>query len=395
VKPLLLTGALVMLFAAAGCSPQVVQQHSTAGTLPVVATQTPPAQGGTEVLAEGVSAFSGGWDTARDHALNDALRKAVEQGVGAFIDSQTRVENFQLLSDRIYSHSAGYVSSYTIIHEEQAGDLYRVVVRAVVDSGGIEGDLAAIGLLLATQGRPRVMVVVREIGESETMASVAASSIGSMFETLLLEQFRSRGFPVVDAATVSRIMEQEQLRLILEGDEHTAALVGMEAGAEIVVYGTVNKSRFPRIIAGSSREIHSMAVNTRAVNSRTASVLAASATTTELPFSEEQARLQASEKTADQLVSSILEGWTQGDNSTVIVAYNADFELVQNLRSQLRTGVRGVSDVVTRSFTGSMATIEVFSSVPSAQIIDGLGELDGSFRITGVSGNRVEISFSD
>jgi len=42
-------------------------------------------------------------DIARDHAIKDALRKAVEQAVGTFIFSETVVENYEVLSDRIYS----------------------------------------------------------------------------------------------------------------------------------------------------------------------------------------------------------------------------------------------------------------------------------------------------
>ncbi len=60
----------------------------------------------------------------------------------------------------------------------------------------------------------------------------------SMFETLVMDHFRSRGFPVVDAATVQSILEADQLKLILEGDDRTAALLGLQAGAEIVVSGT-------------------------------------------------------------------------------------------------------------------------------------------------------------
>jgi hypothetical protein len=383
---------LAALFCAllAGCAQQVV----------VPGPSTPPptvsaAAGETEVLAEGVSAFSGGWDTTRDHALSDALRKAVEQGVGVFIDSETRVQNFQLLSDRIYSRARGYVSSYRIIHEEQSSDMYRVVVRALVNSEGIENDLAAIGLLLSEQGRPRVMVVVREMESTTSLSAANAGALGSMFETQLLEGFRRKGFPVVDAATTARVLERDQLLLILEGDERTAALVGLEAGAEIIVSGTALRSRESRSIAGSPREIHIFQVNSRAINTRTAAVLAASATTTEVPFSESQARSQASEKTADQLITSILDGWAAGENITVIVATNADFQKLSELRSRIRTGIRGVRDVVTRDFTGSRATLEVVSETSTREVIEGLTELGGGFTVTGLAGNRMEIRFTD
>jgi hypothetical protein len=72
-----------------------------------------------EVMVEGVSSIEGGRkDIARDHAIKDALRKAVEQAVGTFISSETVVENYEVLSDRIYSKAEGYVAEYKVLREK-------------------------------------------------------------------------------------------------------------------------------------------------------------------------------------------------------------------------------------------------------------------------------------
>jgi len=383
-------GALLVLVVAAGCGTQVATPQT-----PPPDPGTPPGQGETEVLCEGVSAVTGRLDTSRDQAISDALRKAVEQGVGAFIDGETQVENFQLISDRIYSRVSGFVSSYRVIHEEQSGGLYRVVVRAVVNTEGIEDDLAAIGILVAGQGRPRVMVVVREIRDRSAAGPEVIDETGSMFETQLLEGFRRKGFPVVDAATAADVIRRDQLLLILEGDDRTAALVGMEAGAEIIVSGTVTISLESRVIAGSPREVHVFDVDCRAVNTRTAALLGASASTTEVPFSEGQARSRASERTADELVTAILEGWTSNVNSTMLHVTNADFQSLEDLRARIRSGIRGVTDVLARDFTGSRATLEVVSETSSAEVIESLSGIGGGFTITGLTGNRVELRLED
>jgi len=78
-----------------------------------------------EVMVEGVSAIEGGRkDIARDHAIKDALRKAVEQAVGTLISSETVAENYEVLSDRIYSKAEGYVAEYKVLREKEEGDLY-------------------------------------------------------------------------------------------------------------------------------------------------------------------------------------------------------------------------------------------------------------------------------
>lgn len=43
-------------------------------------------------------------------ALHDAMRAAVEQEVGVYLDSRTKVQNYRTLQDTIYAQSEGYIS---------------------------------------------------------------------------------------------------------------------------------------------------------------------------------------------------------------------------------------------------------------------------------------------
>ena len=53
-----------------------------------------------QIESEGVAVIrQGNVGVARDQSLEDALRKAVEQAVGTFIESESRVENFRLLAE--------------------------------------------------------------------------------------------------------------------------------------------------------------------------------------------------------------------------------------------------------------------------------------------------------
>jgi hypothetical protein len=64
------------------------------------------------VTAEGVGAvFGNDRAIARDQAIQDALRKAVEQAVGTLVSSETMVQNFQTLNDKIYTQTQGYIQS--------------------------------------------------------------------------------------------------------------------------------------------------------------------------------------------------------------------------------------------------------------------------------------------
>ena len=61
--------------------------------------------------------YSGEEKQAKDEALRDAMQKAIEQGVGAVLASETEVENFQVVSDSILKKSKGAIKSYRILRE--------------------------------------------------------------------------------------------------------------------------------------------------------------------------------------------------------------------------------------------------------------------------------------
>ena len=88
------------------------------------------------VTAEGVAAVQqGAIDIARDAAVEDAQKKAVEQAIGIFIDSQTQVENYQVISDSILSQVKGYVKNYTILNERTDSGLLLVRIESEVALG--------------------------------------------------------------------------------------------------------------------------------------------------------------------------------------------------------------------------------------------------------------------
>ena len=121
---------------------------------------------GKEVIALGVA--DGKSSLARDEALNDALRKAVEQGVGTHVTTELTVEQKRLVEDRIYTESRGYIRSYKILKEGVTEGLYEVKISALVKMGKLAHDLKSIGLLIRKKQNPRVMVVIysREVDSS-------------------------------------------------------------------------------------------------------------------------------------------------------------------------------------------------------------------------------------
>src|SRR5262245_57048633 len=94
------------------------------------------------VTADGVATVCADPAAAHDKAVEDALRRAVEQAVGTMVESETATENYELLSDKIYSRSQGYVKNYEVLSEKTEGNLLRVKISAEVSTGDISNELS-------------------------------------------------------------------------------------------------------------------------------------------------------------------------------------------------------------------------------------------------------------
>src|SRR5512144_818995 len=131
--------------------------------LVMVTRLAPAAEESKTVAAEGVAAIQGNArDIARDAAIEDAQKRAVEQAIGILIDSQTQVENYQLISDKILSQTKGYITRYNVSGESVDSGLLRVRINAEVSLGKLTDDLSGIGILLGQMHKPRTMIMIAE-----------------------------------------------------------------------------------------------------------------------------------------------------------------------------------------------------------------------------------------
>lgn len=91
--------------------------------------------------------------SARNNAISDALRNAVEQAVATLIPGQSLDKKSQAIRDRIYARSDQYIRDYRINSEKQVQKVYAVNVRSAVFIDSIRDDLQTLGLLKAEKNR--------------------------------------------------------------------------------------------------------------------------------------------------------------------------------------------------------------------------------------------------
>lgn len=329
----------------------------------------------TVVETEGVAGIGPDPAAARDRAIEDALRRAVEQAVGTIVESETTVENYELLSDRIFSRSSGYVKTYEILSENREGDLLRVKVSAVVSTGDLNNDLNAIGVLQKRMKYPRIMVMIAEdsILQADYWQSYSVST--SQSEETIISRLKSRGFRIVDPMEMRRQISANEARAAWQGGNDIAGRMGSRLGAEIVIVGQAISNRAASNIYGSDLLSMSTSLTARAVKAGTSEVIAsASAQGTAAHINEvaalQQSLQKASEKAAEDLASGILETWkqeTSGDRSLAIVIHDISPAELKQVKDAFQR-LRGVTDVMERSFSNGLADLDVRAKTDALEL---------------------------
>jgi len=234
---------------------------------------SPSMSFGETVTASGQAIIlDGNTVKAKAQAIQLAQRAAVERGVGTLIDSQTRVENFTVLSDKIYSRASGYVTRYEIISEGASpdGSIYNVEIRADVQTSSIENDLRAIGILMEQVGNPRFMAVyIPETGSS----AYRNSRVVSAAEHAITGVFARKGFVVLDRMFTDNVYNQiERGGRIDVGMRDLSGLVRKYQADLLLVYDVHAAKR----VGGGSRYFGGVLVelSLRAVASATSDLIA-------------------------------------------------------------------------------------------------------------------------
>ncbi len=177
---------------------------------------------------------------ARELALKDAYAKAIEQGCGVKLIRETQVKNYQLVQDKIFTESVGFVTSYEIAEEKPDGEFgYEVTVQAVVSREPI-ADLDKLQLVveyLLTQ--PRVAVLVEgDVGGEEISSGRAAVIAGQISVRL-----QKAGFSVVDAKAI----EEKKKEFADSLDKDEAARLGSLLDANVIVKSEIHSAITDRV----------------------------------------------------------------------------------------------------------------------------------------------------
>jgi len=372
----------------------------------IICIRDASAQETRTVSAEGVATIQqGAVDMARDAALEDAQKRAVEQAIGIMIDSQTQVENYQLISDKILSQTKGYISRYNVTGETQEGPLLRVRITADVSLGKLNDDLSTIGILLGQMHKPRTMIMIAEqnIGNEWYAWWYGEQTDIGVVENTFMDVFTQKGFEFIDHATAAKEIRVSAAYKTQDLTVEQAKTLGNQANAEVVIVGKALAKLYGDI-GGGMKSVQAD-LSAKAVRTDTGQVLATATTHGAAVHITDttagiEALKKASNQAAEQMVEKILTVYSReagGTRPISITITGLNKTQFVKFKDVLKNQVRGIKDLHERNFNGTTALVSVDSKVSAQTLSDDLLLRDfGTFTVEVVSStpNTLELKIT-
>ena len=365
-----------------------------------------------EIKAKGYGTIYGGNKTAaRDRAIEDAQRKAVEQAMGTMISSETVTENFQLINDRILSLSSGYIEKYRVTSEKVVDNEMQVEISAVIGTDKLKDSVQAIKSLIRRMNRPKLMVLIAEQsireegkqssgkGDSTGRVVLSATSLG-VTENALIEFFRKKGFDFVDRQALAGQIEVSD-PLTLVNDEEKIKNIANLTDAQVVIFGQAQARTTDKVHGIYSGQA---TVSLRALKTDTGEIIAATNAHAAVPFvdpstANTKALTKASKEISLKIMDQILEQWqseSSGSRNISLIIKKVKYSDAKRFRSWLTKHIRGVKEVHQRSVKNQIAQFDIDMKGSAQDLADELSEKkfqEKTIEVLDLSPNKVSIEF--
>ena len=357
---------------------------------------------------------AGNRDKAKRDAKNNALREAVERVAGVMVSADTLSANSQLISDRVFANSAGYVRKYEVLKEEEANGVIRTTVRAEVGTAELDKDLQSVQALVNRLGNRKLVIVLQE--QSADANKVVMSS--GVMAQVLTDAFKADGWRIVDPSFAAGKLELASGVSLGTPDKKVIQDLNR---ADYVLAGTVNfRHQSVADLPGLGKDASIFPVTGEwemavfATDSGTQiAKLSGKFNSTPADLGPKGSALISYERTSfdiakhrgKEVVAEVrkavvehLSRAEQNGNAVVMTVVGLpDYAAVQGFKRVLAESVTGMRDVKPGSFGSGKAQFDVTFVGSTDELAEQLG--GKSFKgkrvsVTGVSGNTVELTLA-
>ncbi|MBN1662098.1 MAG: flagellar assembly protein T N-terminal domain-containing protein [Deltaproteobacteria bacterium] len=349
----------------------------------------PSALAQHRVKAEGTATIHNNLiDIARDKAIENAQRNAVERAVGVMISSSTEVENYQVKMDRILSESQGFINEYKILSENRAENQYKVVIDADVGLGKLKDRMKAINLVMVRKDKPRLMIIFTDREPKDVIA-----------EASMAKSFLSRGFRIIDAQVINNARERNGLPKMVSDSRETAK-AAHDYGAEIVILGRTEATSTLFTISGVDMHSNKVIVSVKIMNADTGEIIATDSEIASAPGLKGDFKAvteQASGALAKKMMNNVLERWSSELANTVtvnlMVSGLGSYEDLLKFKELLSTDVKGFKQLFQRTYQNGIVELDIEIKGNTQSLADDLAAItlnDRHVKILEITPNRIK-----
>ncbi len=343
---------------------------------------------------------------AKDRALEDAFRKAIEKGVGTYISSQSETKDFTLVRDKIYAEAKGLVKNYKITSVTKSGDTTRVTITATVLPDVFRNRWDEIRNLIHRKKRPRLMWLIYEMGPAHRPAGTghhafvtyAARTLTGRME----EYFLKRKFFLVDREQFMTLKKTELQASQLESNLARLVALGRQQGADMIIYGYVQPSRGRVItVPGTNMKTPSYQVDiaAKAIRADSAKIVASMTRSyTGTGMNWDAAKTNAFKKAGTEysklLMKKVLRSWILDVNNASNVKLEVSqisFMQVAKLEAFLKKQ-RWIGQLSARQYSNKVQTWDIESKLSPRDLAMKLAtaKIDGvTVEVQGVTANTI------
>ena len=341
-----------------------------------------------EVQAEGTApVIDDRRGEARQAALHALNRDALDKAIGVFVASVTKIENYQVVSDKVYAQASGLVKKVQVVREwVDEYSVMHVIASCGVAEKALDGVLGPA--VIDALGNPRILIMI----DNPTVQSVVRQA------------FEKAGYMIINRERAERLQEIDEDYARAMNDPAKLREVARDAHAEVLITGS-----------GSSRQLMVQSIYGQKLYKVASSVRleAVLADTSESigffdaswqPSSYSQASLSYSEgagkglnicanKVALEMVHKIAYALTSGragslPGRTINVLFtNIDFGAFRKVKDHL-LGISGITSVEQRRFSNGELQADVVLDKSTEDLAGILYDL--GFEITGMAGSSIE-----
>ncbi len=251
---------------------------------------------------------------SKEQALVSAMRSAVEQGIGIYINADTTVIDSALLNDKILSHSRGYITKYEILSQDKIDDGFSVTISATVNNQSIKDDIDALTIIRKSVGNPRILVAFSKKGEG-AKAFRDKDFVNEIYNGIV-ESLTDKQFRVVDKNSSERFAQQVADTHEINIDLNKAAAYGLKYNAEYTLYYSVSGSvREGAIMKGVQLRIKAQLIDNTRSQVITSKIIEQSSSAQTVASALEKAARDGGKKIVNPMIEVLERNWNDAQQN--------------------------------------------------------------------------------